>query len=316
MLKLIRRWWAPRRVRRGRVARPLALEQLAGRILPTATWTNPGGGAWDDPNNWVDLLGMHHPPGPGEEAVIPYSGIGISQNTFDRFFSVGSINLTGGAVTLGVNLDVAGSITSAGALALTGGRGPVSGAGTGGSITTMGTLTLATVTTVSGTVSASLVDIAFTNVGRLQAGSLLTPVVRLEGGTLYGTMVPPNTTVVATASGGTLQNLTVAAGAGVDLRAPGAELTLGRVILNGNLTMGNNGLTNANTLTLLTDLTGTGNIQMGTTSVNTIEAPGFGGPITIAGPAIQGSGRFTTDDIRYGQFIIQTPVTANAAGGT
>src|SRR5262249_47393397 len=66
----------PRRARHPRIARCCPqLEGLEQRSLPsTIAFTQVMGGAWEDPMNWTDDMGMHRTPiGPegGDDAYIP-----------------------------------------------------------------------------------------------------------------------------------------------------------------------------------------------------------------------------------------------------
>jgi hypothetical protein len=111
-----------------RAALPLRLEALEDRAVPaTVTWVNPAGGDWDTAANWSDGT-VSRLPGPSDDAVIPTPGITVTHinssanDSVHSLTSAAALALSGGTLSLGAASEVdsltqtGGTLTGAGDL--------------------------------------------------------------------------------------------------------------------------------------------------------------------------------------------------------
>lgn len=127
LMRRISNGWRPA-TRTARAPFRPRLETFEDRLLPaTLTWINPGGGAWEESDNWSD---PHRLPGPADDVVISsLKAIAVITHTTDAT-SIHSLAITATTGTLsfkGGSLALATSSSMADTLAFSGGT--ISGPG-------------------------------------------------------------------------------------------------------------------------------------------------------------------------------------------
>jgi len=314
-----------------------AVNRLEDRtLLATVTWINPNGGDWDTPSNWsTGAL-----PGPSDDVVINLPNITVTHdtsvsdavNSLTISSSQSALDISNGSLALNTTSSIAGGLTLSGATLSTAGELTVDGSVTwvGGTVSGGGSLDIATGAALdlgdaSGNANETLQGVVLQNAGAASfwGGNFGSYGLYLQDGAGIDNQPGGSFTILTNATIYSDGSATYFSNAGSLTQVAGA---VGNSVIQAAFTETASGTTSlqGGTLSLLSTAanSGTVTVSSGTTlsvgsytqSAGTTVLNGGsinGGPLSIDGGALSGTGTINASVISGGQVV---PGGTGAAG--